>query len=331
MFSSTLKNKVITTPKHPVHDPLQSSSATGPSALSPFLHARGILGLTIVALLSIALADSVYGAGKSALEGKPEAPADKWQYNLFNPTPREFMREMSTDRPDTTESPITVDAGHIQLESSFFDHGRTKRGGIEEEVFTYGAINFKVGLLNNVDIQFVFDSYTEVRTKDRATKITETVEGYSDLQVRLKVNLWGNEGGRTGFALFPFVKIPTGSDFSNDHMEGGLILPFSVELTEKFSLGTMLETDFVYDEESRSYESEFVHSVVLGFSLTAKLAAYLEYVGTAGTSNFEYAAFADAGFTCGVTDDLQLDAGVRVGLNDAAEDFGVFAGFSIRF
>ena len=29
-------------------------------------------------------------------------PADQWAYTLFNPTPREQMRELSTDRPDTT-------------------------------------------------------------------------------------------------------------------------------------------------------------------------------------------------------------------------------------
>ncbi|WP_375396658.1 hypothetical protein [uncultured Sphingomonas sp.] len=36
---------------------------------------------------------------------------DKSQYTLFDPTPRAAMRPFSTDRPDTTESPYTVDAG----------------------------------------------------------------------------------------------------------------------------------------------------------------------------------------------------------------------------
>lgn len=292
----------------------------------------------VVALLSTALAEPghvhrghTHAEGKAVSPAKAEATVDKWQFHLFNPTPREFMREMSTDRPDATESPITVDAGHFQIESSLFDYGRTRQGGIEEEVFTYGAVNFKIGLLNNVDIQFVFDSYTEVRTKDRATKITETVEGSSDLQVRLKINLWGNDGGNTALAFFPFVKIPTGSDLSNDNVEGGLILPFSVGLTEKIGLGLMLEVDFVYDEEERGYEAEVFHTAVLGFDLTDKLGLFVEYAGTTGSAKFDYVATANAGFTYAVTDDLQLDTGVRVGLNDAAEDFGVFAGFSVRF
>ncbi len=271
-------------------------------------------------------ASSVISEGHGIGEKK-----DKWQYHLFNPTPRELMREMSTDRPDTTESPNTVDAGHVQIEASIFDYSRDKQSGIEEEVFTYGAVNVRVGLLNNVEIQFVFDAYSEVRTKDTINRLTETVSGYSDLQVRLKVNLWGNDGGRTALAFFPFVKIPTGSDLSNDNVEGGVILPLSIELTERLGLGLMLETDFVYDEESRSYNTEVLHTMVLGFDITDELGAFIEYAGVAGSGDFDYQAALNGGLTYAVTDDIQLDAGVRFGLNDAAEDFGVFTGFSVRF
>lgn len=57
-------------------------------------------------------------------------PPDKSSYSLLNPTPRELMREMSTDRPDATESPYTVDAGHFQAELSFFDFSRSDEGRV---------------------------------------------------------------------------------------------------------------------------------------------------------------------------------------------------------
>lgn len=307
-----------------------------PRAVSPVRKLRrGVSRWMLhMALMGIMLDTSLWAgpAGVGTNAGNVPARADdKGQYNLFNPTPRELMREMSTDRPDTTESPATVDAGHVQIETSIFDYGRTRQSGVTEEVFTWGAMNVKLGLLNNTDIQFVFDAYTEVRTNDHAADTTETVEGFSDLQVRLKVNLWGNDGGRTALAFFPFIKIPTGSDLSNDNVEGGVILPFSVELNDRVGLGLMFETDFVYDEESRGYEAEFVHTAVLGFSLTDKLGAFIEYAGIAGSTDFAYQAIADGGFTYAVTEDLRLDAGVRVGLNEAAEDFGAFAGLSVRF
>lgn len=39
------------------------------------------------------------------------------KYSLFNSVPRSQMREMETERPDVTESPYTVDAGHFQYET----------------------------------------------------------------------------------------------------------------------------------------------------------------------------------------------------------------------
>ena len=38
-------------------------------------------------------------------------------YSLWNPTPDDKLRDLATDRPDKTESPITVDAGRFQIEA----------------------------------------------------------------------------------------------------------------------------------------------------------------------------------------------------------------------
>ena len=47
--------------------------------------------------------------------GKPRT--DKSQYNLFNPTPDDLLREFSSSRPDQTTGPHSVDAGHYYLET----------------------------------------------------------------------------------------------------------------------------------------------------------------------------------------------------------------------
>ena len=262
----------------------------------------------------------------------PEQTApEKRSFHLFQPTPRAALRDLSADRPDTTESPITVDAGRWQIEASFFDYGRDETRQSEEEVFTYGAINLKAGLLHNVDLQLVFDAYTVQRTRDRRAGTTSTVEGLSDPQLRLKINLWGNDAGRTAFAFFPYLKIPSGSELSNDQVEGGIILPFSIELNDRWSLGLMAETDFVHDDEARHYETEFVHTAVLGHSLTEKIGVFLEYVGVLASNGSAYQAGLSAGLTYGLTADVQLDLGGRAGLNAAAEDGGIFTGITMRF
>ena len=68
-------------------------------------------------------------AAATALAQDAGPGADKSHYTLFDPTPRALMREMATDRPDVTESPYTVDAGHVQVESSFVEYTRDDDGG----------------------------------------------------------------------------------------------------------------------------------------------------------------------------------------------------------
>jgi hypothetical protein len=269
-------------------------------------------------------------AGTEVSQNPSSAVADKRAYHLFNPTPRDLMREMNTDRPDTTESPYTVDAGHYQVEMSFFDYGRDRANGARTETWTFGAMNLKAGLLSNVDLQVVFDSGTEERT--RVSGLTDTVSGFSDVILRLKTNLWGNDGGKTAFAIMPFVKIPSGTELSNDHWEGGLILPLAISLTDRIGFGVMLEADFVHDDELGGYDVEWVHTATLGFDLTEQIGMYVEYAGVASREEtFDYQAAFNTGLTFSVTDNLVFDAGIRAGLNEAAEDFGVFTGMSIRF
>ena len=257
-------------------------------------------------------------------------PGDKSQYHLFNPTPRGLMRKLSADRPDTTESPYTVDAGHAQLEMSFVDFTYDDEDDVRTRSLTVAPVNLKLGLLNNVDVQFVLDPYVEIDIDDDGTD--DTLNGFGDAQLRVKVNFWGNDGGRTALAVMPFVKLPTGDDeLTNDHVEGGVIFPFACELPAGFSLGLMAEFDFVYDDADDDYEVELLHTVVLGHDLVGRLAGYVEYVGIAPLhGDADYQALVGGGLTYGLTENVQLDAGMNFGLTDDADDFNVFAGITVR-
>jgi hypothetical protein len=77
---------------------------------------------------------------------------------------------------------------------------------------------------------------------------------------------------------------------------------------------------------------EWVHTATLGFDLTEQLGLYIECTGVASREeDFDYQATFDAGITLSATDNLVFDAGIRVGMNEAAEDFGIFTGMSVRF
>ncbi len=138
------------------------------------------------------------------------------------------------------------------------------------------ATNLKVGLTDRIDLQTVFDTYT---WEDPVTGAG--AEGFSDVTLRLKYNLWGNDGGPTAMAIFPYVKIPTGTALSNGVTEGGLMLPFSTGLTDTISLDMMAQIDAV-DDGAGGYDAQLLHSAVLGFDLTESLALYTEYFGITG-------------------------------------------------
>jgi len=270
---------------------------------------------TLTFTLLVALATAISASAGDPIPGTHAST----NHTLFNPTPRDQWRDLSPDRPDTTESPVTVDAGVWVVEASYLDWRRD--GG--DDTYTVMATNLKVGLTDRIDLQTVFDAYTR---EDPATGAG--ADGFSDVTLRLKYNVWGNDGGKTAFAIFPFIKIPTGTELSNGEVEGGLILPLSIDLTEGIGLGLMAEIDAVHDGVD-DHDLEFVHSAVLGFDLTERLGLFTEYVGVSGPS--PYQAYASTGLTFSITDDFVLDTGVQIGLNDAAEDIGVFGGFTRRF
>ncbi len=161
-------------------------------------------------------------------EEDAQTPTEKSCYSVFNPTPRQFMREFATDRPDQTESPYTVDAGHFQLEMDFanWTSNQERSNRVDEWTREWGIapLNLKLGLLNNIDIQLVIDNYVHLRIEDRLTRTFEKASGFGDLITRLKVNFWGNGGGKTAFGMMPIIKWPLPvSGLRNGKTDGGII------------------------------------------------------------------------------------------------------------
>jgi len=248
--------------------------------------------------------------------------ADKSAYSLFNPTPRALWRPMSADRPDFTESPYTVDAGAVQMEMSFFDYA--KAGA--DHTWTVAPVNLKLGLLNDVDLQFVYDPYAQV------TEDEETTSGFGDaFQFRLKMNLWGNDGGETALAIMPFLTVPTGGN-DDDHVEGGIILPFGMDLCEGVGLGLMFETDFVYDTLDDGYDTDFIGTGVIGVDVSDRVGLYCEGIGIWSTdAAVDFRGILGVGGTYAINENLQLDAGVNVGLAGDVDDVNIFTGVTVRF
>ena len=262
--------------------------------------------------------------------------SDKSKYHLFHPTPDRLLRDLSTDRPDLTESPYTVDAGHFQIETDFvnasFDHDKSGGGDVHSRSEAYGGINFKIGLLNQVDLQTVFNFHVIETSKDRITGIKNREQGFGDITTRLKINLWGNDQGRTALGIMPFVKYPLSvSGVRNGKTEGGIILPFALDMGGGWGLGAQTEVDFVSDGAG-GHDTEYFNTVTIGHDIIGNIAGYTEFAALLTPEDaIDWQGFWNVGFTYTINANTQLDCGCNFGVTDSAPDYNPFFGLSFRY
>ena len=302
--------------------------------MTPHLRPARTTPLPSPSLLVAALAGVLAG---TIIHGHAAEPApDKSRCHLFKPTPRAWLREMSTDRPDQTESPYTVDAGHFQLEMDFvnatFDRERSGGGEVRTKVWGVAPLNLKLGLLNTVDLQFELDPYVHSRVADNVANTVGQASGLGDLQTRLKINLWGNDGGQTAFAVMPFVKWPlSSSSLRNGRTEGGAIFVLGCELPAGWGSAVMSEYDFVSNGVG-GYDAEYFHTITFSHDLIGKLGGYMELAArVTPESGGQWQGQVDVGLTYALNKNTQFDLGCNFGVTKSAPDFHPFLGLSWRF
>lgn len=241
------------------------------------------------------------------------------------------VRPMTTDRPDTTESPISVARGRFQIEASLAEYAFARDGTERTHSPALLPVNLKYGLTDDIDVQLVLSPYE--RSVTRGNGARSVAQGFGDTQLRVKFNLWGNDGGKTAFAIMPFAKLPTGDRaLSNKRVEGGIILPLAFRLPGDVTIGTMLELDLTYDEARDDYGIDVVHTATVGAPIAGPLGGYVEYIGVAPhPGGGSYRASASGGLTYALSDDWVIDAGGTIGLTGRVDRVTAFVGTSFRF
>jgi len=265
-----------------------------------------------------------------------EPSVDKTEYNLFNPTPKEYLREMTTDSARSTESPYTVDAGHFQVEMTLFGYSSYEdhSADITYKLTTWniGPINLKVGLFDRLDLQLILEPYNHVYETEVGYSKTNS-SGLGDTTFRLKFNCWGNDSGNSALALMPFAKFPTSAKgVGNDHFQGGLIVPFSLALPWDFYLGLSGSVSLTQTRNETTYHKEYTGTISLSRKLFWDLEGYVECFNAVTTQKgIGRATTFDLGVLYWLSDNLQLNAGVDLGLTTWADDWYAFIGTSWRF
>lgn len=240
------------------------------------------------------------------------------------------QQPLVADRPDFTEGPGTVGLGAAQLEFGY-TFGRDRSGGATVTAHSLGEPLLRIGLLAEWIEVRVGVGLVAQRTAMNGTGLDEN--GFEDLYLGFKLALAEQNGVMPALAILPQATIPTGSDrFSSDQILPGLNLVYSWDLTDAFSLsGGTLVNRAVGDAGDAM--AEWAQSLSGGIGLGDRQSLYGEWFAVfedePGGMQAEH--YVNTGLTWLLTDDVQWDIRVGVGLNDRAEDLFFGTGLSLRF
>ncbi len=244
----------------------------------------------------------------------------KRSYNLFNPVPKNEMRDFSIDRPDVTEAPITVDAGHFQFEGDILKMIKADQG------LSYRAINiinglYKMGLSDSWDLHIGLELYNIYQDTEENTY----AKGYGNTTIRLKHNLWGNNGEtNSALGMIPYVTFPT-SPVDTD-IVFGIGFPFSYNITDSYSAGAQFQFDFT-PNETGTHSLSYLQTIVFGGTLAGDFDFYIEGLGIFSNTATTYSA--NGGVIYNVNDNLKIDIATNLGLVDEAPS-RLYLGLSFR-
>ena len=249
-------------------------------------------------------------------------------YHLFRPVPGDSLREMETDRPDVTESPQTVDAGHFQFETDLIRFQRENGDAGRSDEYLFNLANIKLGLTNSTAIQLTFESF--VIKKDFYTESSvDRNSGFGDLTLRLKQNLLGNDKGKFAIALLPYLKFPTSRADKESQYEGGIIIPMSIKFGNDWELGFQVEADRLQDEEGSGHHNQILQTLTVSHPLTKKLDGIIETYYTYEFKDNHLKNFLNAALQYELSKDLLIDGGLNYGVqHDARKSY--FVGLSFR-
>lgn len=278
-------------------------------------------------------------AAQANAEERPEP--DKSAYTLGRPVPNASLRDMDSDRPNKTDTPHTIDAGHMQVETGLVnfvrERDRSHGADILTEILGIGQINVRVGVTNNLELNAFVNAYVDQRVKDRLTNESARQRGFGDLVIGGKLNVWGNDGDdapwSTALAIKPQLKLPTAHrGVGNRHVELFVGFPFSVNLPGEFHLGLQTTVSAERNAADSGYATGWQNSISIDRALIGKAVVYLEYWSKAFSERSRSVQqTADVGLTYPLTRNVLLDTGFNFGLSRASPSFEWLTGVSVRW
>ncbi len=237
--------------------------------------------------------------------------------------------------PLITDDTGTQGTGHVQIELNA-ECTENDEGSIEERGGRVDAV-ISYGLSDRVDL-VVGIPWMWYDIEDGGMSLGRD-DGQGDLAVELKWRFFEYEDHGLSMAIKPSVCFPAGDDdkgFGNGKVTGGGTLIVSKEgvLGQMHANVGYTRSEYGFEGAAESMQSDIWHaSFAAGINLTADMLL----VGNIGVETAaekgaaEDPAFFTGGLIYSLTDDVDIDAGVRWGLNAEESDRACLAGIAARW
>ncbi len=264
---------------------------------------------------------------------QPRKTLMQWSYGTsFSGGPPGMDEPLEADRPDFTESPLTVGRGVVQIESGYtFTHDSS--AGVQTANNSFPQTLWRIGMIAEWFEFRIAYNYETNDVKLPNVPGRQHMQGSDDLYLGMKICLTPQEGILPKMGLIPSLTVPTGSPaFTKGDVTPGLLLAYGWNITKKISLGMTTGAARDRDDIGNGFV-EFAQSGSFDFELTKKLSCYTELylLSPTGHTIEQVQYYFDSGFTYHVTNNIQLDIEAGVGLNEVADDFFAGSGAVVRF
>lgn len=243
-----------------------------------------------------------------------------------------FVKDSFAAHPLITDDTGTMGKGNFQAELNTefsFDKEREDGVTIKERVNDVSTI-LTYGITDNVDIVAGLP-YIWFRTKENGDLIADE-DGIGDIFLELKWRFYEKEG--ISFALKPGITLPTGDEDKGLGQGRSTYSLFFITTKELEAIAIHLNLGYIRNENKHDERKDLWHVSLAGETEVLKDLKLVANIGAERNpdkSSNTHPAFILGGIIYTLSERIDIDFGIKAGLNKPETDLSILAGLVYRF
>jgi hypothetical protein len=212
--------------------------------------------------------------------------------------------QLTSERPDQTESSLVLSKGHVQIETGI---------SIEDSESNINTL-FRIGIIDGIEMRL----NSNYLINDDISNLKKS--SFTDFEIGAKFKILDEDNNRIKIGFLTHLSVPTAPEIFS-YNEYGLLSRLLV--SHDIKNDSQIGYNIGYNKYN-NYDGQFIYTLVYGKSL-GSFGVFFEIFGeeSSNNSNLNF----DSGITYLVDNDKQLDLSIGRGLN--SDMFYISAGFSI--